>query len=417
MSEVPRMISVSEARSRVLDGVAPLETMHAEVHPDGRLDASLEQRPALAQTLHARWSLPTHDTSIMDGFALRCADLQRKEPLPVQGESAAGRPAHEALAEGHAMPISTGAVIPDGADIVVAIEDCEVDEGRVRFSEDARAKAKSGRFVRPAGSDVRAESLLLEAGASLGPAELPLLVAGGHHRIPIVRPPRVAILATGDELLPPGSVPGRGQLIETNAMMLQAMCREAGAEIHSVGRVGDTREATRRSIHEAAGADLLLTTGGISVGAHDHVGPALDELGFTLAFHKVRLRPGKPTTYGHMGSCRVLALPGNPASSYVAFELFARPLLRRLGGHAMIDRPRTQVELATTLRAEETRDHYLRARLVGGKAEPLPTQLSGALTSIAAAELLLLLPGGSGEHAAGSRVEAIILNPESFSPR
>ena len=415
MAEPRRMIPVSEALALILDGLEPLETIFAEVHPDGHLDATLEGRPALAETLHARWSLPTHDTAIMDGFALRCADLHHEDGLAIQGESAAGHPAATHLAPGHAMPISTGAVIPDQADLVVPIEDCERLGDRVRFNEDARARGRVGRFIRPAGSDVRADSLLLEAGTSLGPAELPLLVAGGHHRIPIVRPPRVAILATGDELLPPGAVPERGQLIETNSMMLQALSRETGAQVHSVGRVGDTRRATLDSIREAAGADLLLTTGGISVGVHDHVGPALRELGFELAFEKVQLRPGKPTTFGRLGGCRVLALPGNPASSYVAFELFARPLLRRLGGHAQLQRPRARVPLATKLEAEERRDHYLRARIVDGKAEPLPTQLSGALTSIAAAEVLLLLPGGSGEYAAGDEVEAIILNPERFS--
>jgi molybdopterin molybdotransferase len=407
------MIAVERARSLLLKDSQPLPTQWAEVHADSSLDPLLRRRPVLAETLHARWSLPSDPTSIMDGFAVRSAELIEGSILLRQGESAAGHPSEVDLQSGHAMPISTGAVLPEGADMVVPIEDCRFEEGagstKVIIAQDAVDNAKPGRFVRAAGSDILADRVLLEGGAVLGPGELALLVAGGHAKIPVHRSPRVAIIATGDELLAPGSTPSRGQLIETNAMMLAQMCREAGAEVTRVSRAADRPEDTRAALEAALDADVILTSGGISVGEHDLVLPALESLGFEAVFRKLRLRPGKPTTFGHVGDCRVLALPGNPASSYVAFELFARPLLRRLGGYRQLERPRLRVRLATAMSADERRDHYARARLVGGRAQALPTQLSGALTSLAAAELLVVLPAGSGEHPVDSEVDALLL--------
>ena len=403
------MVSVEHARSLVLKGVKPLPTSTPKVLPDSTLDEALHARPALATSLHAKWSLPGHDTSIMDGFAVRCTDLKANLSFAIEGESAAGHPSSEELASRHAMRISTGAVLPVGADMVVPIEECTVGGDRLQCAVQAQADAQVGRFVRPAGSDIAAGKLLLEAGTSLGPGELALLVAGGHHEIPIHRAPTVAIVATGDELLAPGSVPARGQLIETNAMMLAALCRELGARVVSIAKAGDNPEDTRAKLAAAMSADLLLTSGGISVGQHDLVAPALTSLGFVTAFRKVRLRPGKPTTFGHLGTCRVLALPGNPASTYVAFELFARPLLRKLAGYHKLERTRQRLKLASPMRADETRDHYARARLIAGRAQPLPTQLSGALTSLAAADLLIILPAGSGDHAVGSEVDVLML--------
>ncbi|MFY0533023.1 molybdopterin molybdotransferase MoeA [Nannocystis pusilla] len=232
---------------------------------------------------------------------------------------------------------------------------------------------------------------------------------GRPRRRPGPPAPRVAILCTGDELVDIGCPPGHGQVVSSNGLMLALQAEAAGAEVRDLGRVGDEPEALRRALADAAaGADVVLVSGGISVGDHDLVWPALLALGAEPIFRRVRLRPGRPLAFARLGDARVFALPGNPASTYVGFELFARPALRRLAGHLQVERPRRRVVLAAPAEGAGRRTHCVRARLVDGRAEPLPSQVSGALTSLRGCDLLVLVPPGPGLPA-GAEADALVL--------
>lgn len=400
-----------------LDRLAPLahETLAVE-HAYARV---------LASPLHALADQPSAPLSVMDGYALRSGDL-RDEPgcaptrLPVVGESAAGHPFLATLAPGTCVRISTGAVVPVGADAVVAQEDtrrCD-DAVEVEFSALARTQVEPGRHVRPIASDVAKGERLLDRGSELGPGELALLAGNGHVALPIVARPKLAILAGGDELVEIGRAPELGQIVATNGLMLAGQIVEAGGEPLELGRVADRPEALRDAIVRARDqADLLIASGGISVGDHDLVLPALRELGFELVFRRVRLRPGRPATFGLLpregrAPLPVLALPGNPASTLVAFELLARPLVRAMLGlpRRRWFRPRVVLELARPVEGERKRDHYVRVRIdEQGRAEPLARQLSGALRSIADVDALVIVPAGRERVAAGERLDALLI--------
>lgn len=407
---MPRDTSIAKAVS--------VDEAIAIVCSDSRL-GPLEHRPVfealdcvLGETYRASWSMPGHDVSIMDGYALRCADLAHDAPLTVVGESAAGHPATTELRPGTTMRISTGAVVPAGADTVVAQEDVHRDGDRIVVDAATRAHYGRGRFVRPAGSDVTRGTVLLEPGATIGPGEAALLAGCGHPRVSVHARPRVAILSTGDELVPIGTTPRSGQVINTNAAMLAAQVGQAGGIAVVEDIAADDIVALEAAMARALACDLLITSGGISVGDHDHVYATLVKLGFEPQFDAVRLRPGKPTSFGRVGSTAVLALPGNPASSYVTFELFARPWIRRRLGRPPSDwsRPRREVVLTHATEAGGRRAHFVRARVSGERATPLPDQTSGALRSIAGHNALIDIPEGSTRAAAGDRFEALLLD-------
>lgn len=431
-SELPQHLSVDEGLARVLEAIPELDSETVAV------EAALGR--VLAEPCAARWPLPGAPLSIMDGYAVHSADLlaARDEhdaetlALELVDESAAGHPAEHALARGSCMRIATGAVVPKQADAVVPQEDTRRVElpgaaegggtrALIEFSATALAQVEAGRWIRPKGSDVGEGETLLEAGAPIGPGEASLLAGTGHFEVAVRRRPKVAILSSGDELVPIGQRPIHGQIVSTNAMMLAAQIREAGGEPLDLGLVPDTRAALRMAIERARDeADILVSSGGISVGDHDLVLPVLAELGFACRFRKLRLRPGRPTTYGLLpapaGSSRpdlpVLALPGNPASTFVAFELLTRPLIRAALGlpRPRWARARRVVELASPAEGDRRRDHYLRARLdADGRARPLGKQLSGALRSIADFDLLVRVPEGQRKVEAGQRLEALIL--------
>ena len=324
-------------------------------------------------------------------------------------------PHGEALGEGEALRISTGAVLPPGADAVVAQEDCAVHGEHVEVDRDRVGAFGPGHFVRAAGSDVAASSLLLPAGVTLGPGELALLAGCGHSVVYVRRTPRVAILCTGDELVPVGAWPQRGQVVSSNGLMLAWQAREAGAEVIDLGVAGDEPGSLRVALERGLAADVLVTCGGISVGDHDLVLPTLIGLGAALVFRRVRLRPGRPTTLlqvsGPAGPVPVFALPGNPASAHVAFELFVRPALRRMLGHDEHLRPQRQVVLTGPAPRDSRRVHMIRARVVGDQATPLPDQTSGALRSIAGHDALVELSPGTGPLAAGATATAWMLRP------
>lgn len=378
----------------MLDDVAVLETEQVAV-------AEALDR-VLASDVRAAADVPGFASSAMDGFAVLSGPAGRE--LRVAGESRAGAPAAETAGPGTAIRISTGAAMPAGADAVVPVERAEETGGTVRLG----AAAAPGANVRLPGEDMRGGELVLRAGTALGPAELGAAVAAGTATLACARRPRVELVCTGDELRAPGEPLGPGQIHNSNLVTLATLAARAGSEPAGAGRVGDDRRATRSAL--AAGldrADVLIVSGGVSVGPHDHVKPALAELGVQQRFWRVALRPGKPTWFGRRGPALVFGLPGNPVSAMVTFLLFARPALRAMQG-ASPDATRERALLAEELPRNPRRMEAVRVRLERGDGPPLavPTGAQGShrLSSMLGADALALLPPGAEPLAAGSGV-------------
>ena len=391
------LISIDEARERVLAEVSPLPAEDVE------LLASLGR--VLATDAVADQDLPPFDASAMDGFA-----VPDGEPgtLRVNGESRAGAPASTALEPGNACRISTGAVVPDGTHAVIPVERTEAQDGEVVVPA-----SKPGANVRRAGEDVRAGETVLRAGTALGAAEVAVLASLGLARVSCGRRPRLAMLATGDELVEPGTELGPGQIRNSNAYGVAAQAERAGAEVVQRGRVADEPGATRDALAAAlAAADVVCVSGGVSVGPHDHVKPALQELGVAERFWGVRLQPGKPTWFGVGDGTLVFGLPGNPVSAMVTFHLFARPAVRLLqGADAGIDA--AVARLGEPLRRNPKRDQMVRVRLEQDDgawiARPTKAQQSHVLTSMLGAAGLARVPAGEGDIAAGERIDIELL--------
>lgn len=367
-----------------------------------------------AHDVVATSDLPQGDVSTMDGYALRSADLRAPDPVfTVVGESAAGHRSTVPLLPGHAIRISTGAWLPADADLVVPQEDTTRDGSQIRVDLAKFGPVRPGRWVRHRGSDVQAGAVVVRGGVCLGPTDLACIAAAGHVSAVVHRRPRVALLSTGDELVPIGQTPQPGQIVNTNALMLQLLLEQAGADVVSLGIARDDAEAIRRRLESAPPCDVWVTSGGVSVGDHDHMPAVLHELGWTFDFHGVALRPGKPTAFARRGQQFAFGLPGNPASSFVAFWLFLRPLLRRLaalGGNP--EAPRIPVRLRTPVEGAGRRAHYVRAQLHDdGTATALPTQVSGDLTSMVDVDALLVVPPGVDQVPAGTVVDAIVVEP------
>ncbi|MCH9685705.1 MAG: molybdopterin molybdotransferase MoeA [Deltaproteobacteria bacterium] len=405
------LISVEEAERRVFERCAVLpEESIAVAEIDGRIAAG---------TLHARWDLPQRDVSVMDGYAVRSHDVAQARAcgnaivLQVRGESAAGHPSAHPLAEGEAARISTGAVIPDGADAVVAQEDTQRDGSQLVIDGETLGALSPGTFVRPRGRELGEGDVLVQPGDLLGPGDIALLAGCGHATVPVVRRPTVAILGTGDELVLVGQRPDPGQVVSSNGMVLAALVRRAGGRPQLLPDAGDDPQQHRAALTMGLQSDVLVTSGGISVGDHDLVHGQLTALGAETFVRGVALRPGKPTTVATTSSTLVFALPGNPASNLVAFALLAHPALRRMGGVRGDPRlPRRRVVLRGPARGTRGRAHYVRARAHGlTEAEPLTVQQSGNLRSIAGADLLVIVPAGTQQLAAGSEAEAVVLEP------
>jgi molybdopterin molybdotransferase len=385
------LLTIEEARARVLGALAPL--------PDEELAVADALGRVLAEDVVAAHDVPSFANSAMDGFAIRSGPEGRA--LRVVGESRAGSPSPVTVADGEAVRISTGAAVPDGADAILPAESARDDGDTVTVQEDVPA----GNHVRGPGEDLRGGATVIAAGTLLGPAELGLLVEAGRATVRCGRRPRVAVLATGDELVAPGEPLAHGQLHNSNAITLGALARRSGAELVHTSEVADDAAATRAAIERALdGTDAVLLTGGVSVGPHDHVKPALAALGVEEVFWRVALRPGKPMWFGRRGSQLVFGLPGNPVSAIVCFLLFARPALAALQGVALPPQ-RGRAVLGEAVPRQRTREEAVRVRLEDGRAIPTGPQGSHQLSSMLGADALAIVPRGDGRLEAGAEVE------------
>jgi molybdopterin molybdotransferase len=379
------LLSVADALAAVLAQALPLASEPVPLAGAvGRV---------LTADLAALRTQPPADVSAMDGYAVRGADVGAPAVLRVIGEVAAGRPFDCAIGPGEAARIFTGAVIPAGADTVVIQEVTSRDGDSVAIK---RAEAK-GRNVRRQGADFNQGDVLLEKGRRLSPRDIALAGAMNHAELPVHRRPRLAVFATGDELVEPGTPPAPGQIVHSNGIAIAAMARGEGAEATDFGIVPDRLDATIAAVRRAraAGVDVLVTSGGASVGDYDFVQQAFAAEGMALSFWKVALRPGRPLMHGRLGGMQVLGLPGNPVSAYVCAVLFLVPLLRHLAGRTDLSlRPEAAV-LGSALNANDERADYMRATLEcrpdGTKiAMPFRAQDSSLLVPLADADCLLV---------------------------
>ncbi len=395
------MISVADAETRILAAArpTPAETVAlADAH--GRV---------LAASLSARRTHPPRDVSSMDGYALRAADAaQPGVTLPIALRIQAGE-MPPPLPPGAAARIFTGAALPDGADCVVIQEDASAGAHAVTLNVAPRV----GQHVRKAGYDFAAGADLIDAGTRLGPAQIALAAAAGHATLTVHRRPRIAFLATGDELVPPGIAPQGVQIVASTGLALAALTQRWGGVFHDLGIARDDETAIRDAVRPARDADVLVTQGGASVGDADLVKPALQPLGLDVDFWKIAMRPGKPLMFGRIGATAVLGLPGNPVSALVCAQLFLQPLIAALSGASWAGQPRRRARLAAPLKANDQRQDYLRARL--GRdgdmltVEAFPLQDSGNLSTFARADALLLRAPHATAAEAGATVEIIPL--------
>ena len=396
---------VDAALAAVLAGSGPL--------PEEMAALELAHHRTLARDIVALRTQPPQAMSAMDGYAVRAADAGTVEAcLKVIGEIAAGRPFDRTIGQGEAARIFTGGVVPDGADAVVIQEDTIADGNTITIKHAVVA----GVNIRPAGIDFRQGEVLLKAGRRLTDRDLSLAASMNYPELPVHRRPMVALLATGDELVMPGTVPGPGQIVYSNGYALHALFRSEAAETIDLGVAADTMASTITGIRRAreAGVDVLVTTGGASVGDHDLVKRALEAEGVEIAFWKIAMRPGKPMMLGRLGPMRVVGLPGNPVSSYVCALLFVVPLLRALVGSEIIHHARETALLGRDLWPNDVREDYLRAKLetrADGSliATPVTRQDSSLLAYLSQADALVIRPPFAPAAAAGSTCEILRL--------
>lgn len=393
MHPVPPLPSIDEARATLLAALRPLAPVNLPVAEALGL--------VLAEEVTAAYDSPAFANSAMDGFATR--EAKAGDRLRLVGESRAGTPYEGTVQPGEAVRISTGAALPDGADGVLQQELVDAEGDTVVPREDV----PPGRNVRHAGDDLRKGTRVLTQGTRVGPAELGVAIGAGRMHLLVAPRPKLAVVTTGDELLPPGTPLQPGQIHDSNGPTLTALAARAGAEVVGHGHATDDPEATKAIINEALdAADVVVIAGGVSVGPHDHVKPALDALGVRQLLWRVALKPGKPTWMGIRDDdgTLVLGLPGNPVSAYVTFLLFARPALAALQG-ADAHVPRTEATLASAVKQNPDRDELVRVRRTAqGTVEPTGPQGSHVLSSLLGADALAVIPRGDGQLDAGQTV-------------
>lgn len=397
------MLSVEEARSRILGALEPVgaETV-ALSEAWGRV---------LAAPVLARLTQPPADVSAMDGYAVRAADAVEGARLTLTGTAPAGHPFAGSVGPGEAVRIFTGAVVPAGADGILLQEDAEAEGPSVLVKETVRA----ARWIRPAGLDFATDETLLPAGQRLTVRDIGLAAAGNHPWLNVHRAPRIGILATGDEISLPGDPVGPGGIVSSNAHALAALVRAAGGVPLVLPIARDDVGAIAEAGRAARGCDLLVTTGGASVGDHDLVQKALLPEGFKLDFWQIAMRPGKPLIWGRLGETPLLGLPGNPVSSLVCGIVFLWPAIAALGGRPNLLPPLRPAQLAEALRENDKRAEYMRARLSTADdgmllATAFPQQDSSMLKTMARADALLLRAPHAPALTAGAAVEVIVLS-------
>jgi molybdopterin molybdotransferase len=394
-----------------------LQTVVDSVRPAPPIDAPVEVRTAgcvLATDIRSHWDFPSADVSVMDGYAARSSDLVGKRPtLARTGESAAGHPMGMSLEAGTVARISTGAVLPKGADLVIPQEDVEARDGEVTVDLDAYGAVSPGRWVRRRGSEVREGERVLETGRRLSAADISVAASTGNTTLRVHPRPKVALVSTGDELVPRGSVPPPGKVVGSNDLLLAAAVVQTGGIPVDCGIAPDDPDGLRQALERALSCDIVVTTGGISVGDHDLVARTFEDLGITWAVHGILLRPGKPLAFGTGNGKYAFGLPGNPASTWVTYALFVAPAIRRFMGVPGTPLPTTiGVELRNAVQGAGRRAHLVRVRLHDdGTATPLQTQTSGDVRSLAGADALVEVPPGTAELPAGTNVRAFVLAP------
>jgi molybdopterin molybdotransferase len=396
---VADLISFEDAQRLVLEHVSPLPAaLVALAEAYGRV---------VAEDVRSAVDLPPFDSSAMDGFAVRAEDTPGV--LPIVFHVAAGSPASRPLGSGEAMGIGTGGALPVGADAVIPIEYVVQNDNSVEIPEPVVVGAN----VRRVGGDLHRDDVVVSAGTALGAAQVGALAASGVAHVACARRPRAAVLATGSELRAPGEPLQPGQIYEANGPILDAQLRSAGAEVERLPSVADDEDAHREAIARGLEADVLLTTGGVSVGVHDLVRQVEAELGVREVFWGVAVKPGKPISFGVREGRLVFGLPGNPVSALVGFELFVRPAVRALQGAAEPGPEWERGRLAESLRANPGRDELVRARVRvddgGITVEPLAGRESHMIAKAAGANALVLVPRGEGEVPAGSSVRYLRL--------
>jgi molybdopterin molybdotransferase len=397
---VAELLTIEEAQRLILQRVQAL--------PAERVTLELAAGRVLTEPARAVVDLPPFPSSAMDGFAVRAGDTPGT--LPVAFRIAAGRPAPRALQPGEAMAIATGGVVPEGADAVIPFEYVVEHDNEVEIGSNADVGAN----IRPRGGDLRAGDQVVPAGARLGPAQLGALAAAGVAEVECGAVPCAAVLATGTELRRPGEPLGPGEVYEANGLILAAQLTSAGASVERLAAVADDEDALRKALERGLRNDVLVTSGGVSVGPHDLVRSIESELGVEEVFWRVAVKPGKPVAFGVRGRTLVFGLPGNPVSALVGFELFVRPALLALQGHAD---PLPRFEpgtLAAAAKQSPERDQLVGARTRPSRdgpveLEPLAGQESHMIARAAGADALVLLPRGEGELASGSPVRYLRL--------
>ena len=398
------MISVTEARARILEGLAPTA---AEIIPlmdgAGRVTAA----PVIARLSH-----PPADVSAMDGYAVRSADASTGARLSLIGAAPAGHPFAGRLGAGEAVRLFTGSVVPAGADSILIQENATLSDGVVTVNE----PTSPGRHIRPMGQDFRSGETLISAGQRLTPRSIGLAAAAGHAWLTVHRRPRIVILSTGDEIVLPGEPVPPGGVVSSNGPALAALVRVAGGEPVLLPTASDDVAAIAGAADAARGAEMLLTTGGASVGDHDLVQAALAGRGMVLDFWRIAMRPGKPLIHGRLGTVPMLGLPGNPVSALVCAILFLLPAIAKLSGLPGDPPLAEPVRLGAALPANDIREDYVRASLltqVDGLwvAEPYAKQDSGMISRLAAADALIIRPPFAPSCAVGETVLAIRLAP------
>jgi molybdopterin molybdotransferase len=399
------LLPVPDALARVLEGAEPL--------PVERVPLAEAEGRVLAADLTARRTQPPDDVSAMDGYAVHGEDAAAAPVrLTLIGEVAAGRPFAGPVGRGETARIFTGGVLPPGTDTVV------IQENTAREGDTVVVKtpAARGRNVRAAGLDFRQGDVRLRQGRRLTGRDVSLAAAMNHPTLPVHRRPKVAVVATGDELVPPGTEPGPGQIVHSNAFTMAAVARREGAEVIDLGILPDRLEETIAGFRRARdlGADVLVTAGGASVGDYDLVQPALAAEGVTLSFWKIAMRPGKPMMFGLLQGMRVLGLPGNPVSAYVCSVLFVAPLIRKLTGRSDLTLATEQGVLGRDLPENDEREEYMRATLAlrdrTWVATPFPNQDSSMLVPLAAADCLVIRERHAPAAPAGSPCQFVKLH-------